>query len=159
MLAPLRIRLQIICKKSISVMTIKLADALLLQFCRKCERMYGNNIITPNMHFHTHLSDCILDYGPLHAFWLFPFKRYNGLLGQQLNNNRSIEVQLMNHFVKDNTCIDLFSEYREEFSSLFLHDQQQYGSFSDSTDVVSHIPSLMLKAPKIGHRSLDICMI
>ena len=42
----------------------------------------------------------------------------------------------MNRFVKDNTCINLPLEYRKEFSSLFLHDRHQYGSLSDSTDMV-----------------------
>ena len=41
---------------------IRLADALLFQFCKRTERMYGKQIITPNMHMHYHLKDCILDH-------------------------------------------------------------------------------------------------
>ena len=55
------------------------------------------------MHFHCHLKSCILDFGPLHGFWCFPFERYNGLLGKAPNNNKSIEVQMMNTFINDNT--------------------------------------------------------
>jgi len=42
--------------------------------------MYGKHI-TPNMHIHSHLKDCILDYGPLHGFWLFAFEHFSGPLG------------------------------------------------------------------------------
>ena len=34
-------------------------------------------------------------------FWLFSFERYNGILGSYRTNNRSIEVQLMRHFVQE----------------------------------------------------------
>ena len=60
--------------------------------------MHGSSIITPNMHLHCHLKECVLDYGPLQIFLCFPFERYNGLLGAFPNNNKSIEVQLMNRF-------------------------------------------------------------
>ena len=53
------------------------------------------------MHLHCHLRECIKDYGPLHGFWCFPFERYNGVLGQLPNNNRSFEVQVMNRFVRE----------------------------------------------------------
>ena len=44
----------------LSDLTIKKAD-LLLHFCRKVEFLYGKNDITPNMHLHCHLADCVLD--------------------------------------------------------------------------------------------------
>ena len=50
---------------------------------------------------HMHILNCILDYGPVYAFWLFSFERYNGILGSYRTNNRSIEVQLMRHFVQE----------------------------------------------------------
>ena len=67
--------------KLLSQPIIKIADvgrahSLLLQFCREVERIYGTRQITPNMHMHSHLADCILDYGPVYSFWLFSFERY-----------------------------------------------------------------------------------
>ena len=70
---------RLLCQHQITHEQLKLADALLLQFCRRCERMYGQEIITPNMHMHTHLSECMFDFGPAHVFWLFSFERYNGI--------------------------------------------------------------------------------
>jgi hypothetical protein len=82
--------------------------------------MYGKGVITPNMHLSCHLSSCILDYGPLHNFWLFAFERFNGLLGKLPNNNRSIEVQMMRRFQYDADSMSLSTPdlFHEEFKHL-----------------------------------------
>ena len=84
----------------ISIDNVKQADKYLMLFCKKFQRLYGNNACTPNMHLHMHLQDCILDYGPVHGFWCFPFERYNGILGAYPTNNKNIEVQMMNRFIR-----------------------------------------------------------
>ena len=85
-----------------------------------------------NMHMHCHLADCIRDYGPLHAFWVFSFERFNGLLGDQPTNNRSIEQQLMKRFKRDNLHLEclhqansmpLASEFGETVTSHALSFQ------------------------------------
>lgn len=43
------------------------------------------------------------------CFWLFSFKRFNGILGNEPTNNRSIEIQLMSRFMKDNSHFQLLS--------------------------------------------------
>ena len=48
---------------------VLLADVLLLQICKRAERLYGKSMITPNMHLHCHPKECILDFGPIHSFW------------------------------------------------------------------------------------------
>ena len=78
----------------------------------------GTSIITPNMHLHAHLKQCIADYGPLHEFWAFPFERYNGLLGELPNNKKSIELQMMNRFIQDNSYMsqsmpDTFNDLKQ----------------------------------------------
>ena len=62
------------------------------------------------MHMHCHLSSCLKEFGPLHSFWLFPFERYNGVLEGQPTNNRSVELQLMRQFQKDNSFLHLHHE-------------------------------------------------
>lgn len=60
--------------------------------------------------------------GPMHSYWLFPFERYNGLLGNQPTNNRSIELQLMRHFQRDNTHPQLINQAKEwPDSDMFLN--------------------------------------
>ena len=59
----------------------KKGHKLLVEFCSRFEHLYGSEKVTPNMHLHTHLFDCIEDFGPVYGFWCFSFERYNGILG------------------------------------------------------------------------------
>ena len=77
------------------------AHALLLTFCTEAEELYGPDAITINMHLHTHLKECILDFGPPASFWVFGFERFNGYLGDYPTNNRSVEIQMMRKFIRD----------------------------------------------------------
>lgn len=54
--------------------------------------------MTPNMHLHGHLTECVQDYGPTFGFWLYSFERYNEMLGKFPNNQKHIEIQLMKRF-------------------------------------------------------------
>src|SRR3954465_6818474 len=53
---------------------------------KEIERTYGPKKITPNLHLCMHLCECMLDYGPLYAFWCYSMERMNGLLGNHLFN-------------------------------------------------------------------------
>ena len=102
-----------LCKFSITADDVTVADALLLRFCKRTVELYGSDAITPNMHMHCHLASCIREFGPAHSFWLFPFERYNGILEGQPTNNRSIELQLMRRFQKDNMHLHLHHEAKQ----------------------------------------------
>ena len=71
-----------LCSKEITKESLQLASVLLVKFSQRCEKQYGEDIITPSMHMMCHLHECVLDFGPLHEFWLFPFERFNGVLGK-----------------------------------------------------------------------------
>ena len=43
-------------------------------------------------------SECILDVGPLYAFWCFSFERYNGILEKMKKSWHTPEVQLLQKF-------------------------------------------------------------
>lgn len=131
---------RLLTNKAITLDNIKLADALLLQFCRRTERLYGKPAVTPNMHLHTHMRLCLEDYGPLHGFWLFSFERFNGMLGQQPNNNRSIEVQLMKRFLQNQSqsSLALPTDYKDEFLPIFS-DRRVVGTLSEE-DYIMKLP-------------------
>lgn len=99
-----------LCKFSITDNDMTIADGLLLQFCKRVCRIYGRDAITPNCHMHCHLVSCIKNFGPFHSFWLFPFERYNGILGDQPNNNRSVELQFMRRFQRDNNHLQMIDQ-------------------------------------------------
>ena len=108
---------------------------LLLQFCNRFEQLYGSELVTPNMHLHTHLLDCIKDYGPIYSFWLFSFERYNGLLGGYRTNQRSVELQLMRAFMSDLHIHDLKDDtnYASEEDLSFLHPSGGAGTLKEVT--------------------------
>ena len=124
---------RILCKQSLSRTDIDLADCLLLRFCNKVEILYGKHVITPNMHLHAHLKEMILDYGPSQELWLFSFERYNGLLGKQPTNNRAIEPQLMQTFLRSNAAILLPcpQEFKEELG-IFEAPDRTVGSVNET---------------------------
>lgn len=131
--------------KHITTDNVKLGDALLLQFCRRTEQLFGKECITPNMHLHCHLSECMMDYGPLHSFWCFAFERYNGILGSMPNNNRSIESQLMQRFLTENQALSysIPDEFSEDLLPVFpkMHntgsvaDTLSSAGYNDTVDV------------------------
>lgn len=84
---------------------------------------------TPNIHLHLHLKDCILDYGPVYLFGCFSFERFNGMLGQYHNNNKNIEVQIMQHFQHNQQLhMPLLCEYGTEFINILASKKRD--SFS-----------------------------
>lgn len=107
---------RLLCRPTLTLQDVALADALLLQFCRRTERLFGKDTITPNTHMSCHLYECIRDYGPLNHFWLFAFERFNGVLGRLPTNNRSIEVQMMKRFLSDSNVkrIPFPNEFKED---------------------------------------------
>ena len=106
---------RLLCKRQLSKDEIKVADSLLLQFCRRFELLYGHEAVTPNIFLHAHLTDCIEDYGPMSTFWLYSFERFNGVLGDEPTNNRSIELT---RFLKDNSHLHLLSSIPSSTSDI-----------------------------------------
>lgn len=131
---------RIFCKQSLSRTDIELADSLILQFCKRVERMYGEAVVTPNMHLHGHLKDVILDYGPVQEFWCFSFERYNGILGNQPTNNRAIEPQLLKQFLLDNftSSYNFPNEFSEDFTSLDLNNFERSRVSGSVIDTISN---------------------
>lgn len=113
----------------ITVEAVERGYKLLLEFCAKFESLY----VTPNMHLHTHLVDCIKDFGPVYSFWLFSFERYNGLLGSFRTNQRSVELQLMRRFTTDAQIhdMDFPKELTSEETLDFLVPKSLAGTLSE----------------------------
>ena len=106
--------------------------------------MYGQLEVTPNMHLHSHLINCVIDYGPVHNFWLFSFERFNGLLGDFKTNQRAVEIQLMRKFLRDQDIRDLPfpSAFCEHFDPIF--SQMKNTSMDPLQDISSTVDLLSL---------------
>ena len=129
---------RILCQPVVSMADIKKADVLLLNFCKGYAQLYGKYAITPNLHLCCHLQESMFDYGPIYAFWLFSFERYNGELGANITNNRSVEIQYMRKFITSahvhpkNSNVPFL--YKDEFEELFSRNSASTNvSLSDKT--------------------------
>ena len=125
---------RILCKFTLTHKEIVIADALLLQFCRRTELLFGKDVITPNMHMSCHIKECILDYGPINNIWLFSFERFNGVLGKLPHNNRLIEVQMMRRFLSDTNSmrIELPNDFKEDFEQHFQFNKTFVGTLGQN---------------------------
>lgn len=91
--------------------------------------------ITPNMHMHGHLKEVLNDFGPVQEFWCFSFERFNGILGNQPTNNRSVEPQLLQRFLRDRRAntFEFPQEFKDDFSSIDnISSEKLVGSVSDT---------------------------
>lgn len=112
------------------------ADLELITFCKMFEEKYGSDYVTPNMHLHGHIKECIIGYGPVYAFWLFSFERYNGILGNEPSNQRSVELQFMRRFLRDGLFFGQVLEVAQGEETLANHlnmmqDPPSRGSLQD----------------------------
>lgn len=124
-----------LCQFSVSESDLTIADALLIRFCKRFKQIFGVNSLTPNIHMHCHIVSCIRDFGPFHSFWLFPFERYNGILGNLPNNNRSIEVQLMHRFHMDNSNEKLATDAKKYEFFEYFQELIELNSVNKSNEV------------------------
>ena len=65
-------------QRIVTINEVDQGEECMLAFLREAENLYSERLITPNMHYHTHLRECILDYGPFYSFWCFAYERMNG---------------------------------------------------------------------------------
>lgn len=109
----------------ISKIDIVKANMLFVKFGERFEHLYGKKAVTPNMHLHCHLKECIMDCGPVHAFWCFSFERFNGILGSMQVNGRSVEVQLMRKLLAGRFVWDATfpNKFQDTFLPFFSRDR------------------------------------
>ena len=125
----------ILCSRQITLQELNVADELLMDFCDTFEQLYGKPAYTINLHLHGHIRDCVLDFGPVYAFWLFAFERLNGVLGSYHTNCRDISLQLMRRFTSSvNHGVHNWPlEYKDSFSPLLSRHQYQMGSLQSAS--------------------------
>ncbi len=127
------------------------ADLLLLQFCRLFHGLYGSDSCTPNMHLHLHLKQCLLDYGPCHAFWCYAFERYNGVLGSVHTNRRAIESQLMRKFCQEQEVGSIDTPFMSDLRKFLPQTSQTAESVTTQCTTDDQVLSLL----RIGHAPLQ----
>uniref|UniRef100_A0A7M6DRQ1 Uncharacterized protein n=1 Tax=Clytia hemisphaerica TaxID=252671 RepID=A0A7M6DRQ1_9CNID len=136
----------------ITVEDLTVADDFLLKFCKAFERLYGSDEVTPNIHLHCQLINCVKQYGPIYGFWLFSFERYSGMLERMPTNKKDIEIQLMRRFERDLQAQNIpFPEiFKEEFLPLFggIQNSVQRGSLGM---IGSDVQTLLMSSKKTNY--------
>ena len=99
-------------------------DLLFVRFGERFEQLYGKKPVTPNMHFHCHLKERVIDCGPVHAFWFFSFERFNGrseiqLLPKLLAGQFVWDVKFPSEF-QENLLPFCFSQESHDLSKIFI---------------------------------------
>ena len=147
---------RILCQKHLSHEEVPLFDAFLLRFCQQLEQLCGANFITPNMHMHAHLRAVVEDYGPIFGFWLFSFEHYNEILGNQSNNNRDIDIQLLSRFVRDNQAYSYKfpKQFQDDFRDVCTVDECMVGSLLDTCSMITEFSSSDVVLPPVATRSV-----
>ena len=139
-------------RRSITLQELDEADTLLIEFCETFVQLYGEDNCTINMHLHGHLKDCMLDFGPVYAFWLFSFERMNGILGSYHTNCHNISLQVMRRFLSSDyySIHNWPAEFKDELSPLLIKHKYKKGSLlSVSLEQCLADPELVKPLPPI----------
>ncbi|OAD79378.1 hypothetical protein PHYBLDRAFT_162452 [Phycomyces blakesleeanus NRRL 1555(-)] len=116
---------RLLTKPSINDKEIDEAHSKLQLFCTRFQTLYGKSAMTPNMHLHLHLGKCVNDFGPIYAFWLFSFERYNGLLKNiETNQKGGFESTMIKRFLERTyigSFIQSFINHLPQLAIDFLH--------------------------------------
>ena len=96
--------------------------AELLHFLKEYEKIDGELAITPNMHPHLHLKDCVENYDSIYRVWLFSCEWYNGILGSYhtIKCNKTIEIEIMHKFVTSGILAIMPYNPPEDYKNFFL---------------------------------------
>ena len=125
----------LLCRRHVRESDVNEADGLFEEFCKYFTRLYGPASCTINMHLHCHLSECVKDYGPVYAFWLFAYERFNGIMGSYHTNCKNISVQLTRRFLDSKVYAPAKwpTEFNTDFMQLLEKFQYHQGSLMQST--------------------------
>ena len=147
---------RLLCKPCITKTDLMLADCKLMHFVKEYEKINGEMSITPNMHLHLHLKECVENYGSIYGFWLFSFERYNGILGSYQTNNKTVELQIMRKFMTSGILGNMQYSLPEEFKDFFLLSCiSQLESSENSGEIVQPPQFVMASSgPLLGKESI-----
>ena len=144
---------------SISAIQLSVADDKLYEFCKAYVVLYGKVKCTPNMHMHLHLSRSIQNYGPVTAFWCFPFERFNGILGTFQKNWISPEQQMARKFISYQHLLlmEVSTALPDEIREFFEDHVTKCGEISlgEGSLQQSHVDSSSL----LAYKKSSICTL
>ncbi|THH23034.1 hypothetical protein EUX98_g8143 [Antrodiella citrinella] len=80
-------------RRSISTSDIDVYDYHIRNYMLGLRALYDHQLV-PNHHLALHLSSFLSSFGVVHAWWGFPFERYNGAIGRLKTNSKTNEMPI-----------------------------------------------------------------
>ena len=143
----------LICRPIVHKSDGKKAEELLVEFGKRFESLFGRDAVTPNIHFATHIVECMEEFGSIYTFWCFGMERLNGFLGDYTTNSRCIEVTITRKFLSDcylaSRSHDIPDFLKELFPSFFTKAVSMQ---------VAKPPTLPKKVELLGSLPLSECI-
>ncbi|KAI9069061.1 hypothetical protein FKP32DRAFT_1560444 [Trametes sanguinea] len=86
-------------------------DHHMMEYLRSLRELFNHKLV-PNHHLSLHLKECLELFGPVYAWWAFPFERYNGILQRLNTNSKSDEMPItfMRYFYLGGNVRSLMAE-------------------------------------------------
>ncbi|TFK60920.1 hypothetical protein BDN72DRAFT_778818 [Pluteus cervinus] len=81
-------------RRSISTQRIEIYWTHIVRYLRGLILLFPNHQFVPNHHLSLHLVECLERFGPVHAWWSFPFERYNGVMGRLKKNFKPNQMEI-----------------------------------------------------------------
>ncbi|KAI8875068.1 hypothetical protein K501DRAFT_280722 [Backusella circina FSU 941] len=116
------------------------------------DQLYGSDGASPNFHFLLHTYDNIFDMGPIYAYWLFPFERYNKLVKNiNVNGKDSFEVTMLKTFLKRKNAgpfVDMMTDV--DINEVYL--TEQHAEFLKS--IAGYTRELGTRAHRVSQKTM-----
>lgn len=123
----------ILLQEKVSVDDVKNVEILFRRFVKEMETLYGEEHIKINLHFLTHLPQCVLNWGCLWAHSAFIPEWFNGQLLDLFHGTQYVATQMAeNHMVK--------IAVREEATNLLLTTSLPHNAGSLLSELL-HLPA------------------
>lgn len=108
----------------------KTAESNLKQFHLEFSKLCGNNNLVYNTHLLTHIPDCVRKFGPLWAFYNFPFEDFNGVLKNYVCGTTDVLQQIVSKYLLTSEMNRLKNPFWEA-----IHDSKKVKKF----ETVGHV--------------------
>lgn len=79
---------KVICYHSTSASRAARYRTHIAKYLEGLKEIHGTGFCRPNHHMALHLYDFLLSFGPIRAWWMFPYERLNGHLQELPHNHR-----------------------------------------------------------------------
>ncbi|TFK65461.1 hypothetical protein BDN72DRAFT_773334 [Pluteus cervinus] len=81
-------------RRSMNSTRVGIYSMHILRYLQGLKDLFPDHQFVPNHHLSLHLTECLARFGPVHAWWSFPFERYNGVMGRFKKNFKPNQMEI-----------------------------------------------------------------